>query len=50
MYIDVVAPQGVRDKRKDKLLCRVRNTRLGQELPKQLCCRGEFVINMPLRR
>lgn len=27
MYIDVVAPQGVRDKRKDKLLCRVRNTK-----------------------
>lgn len=38
MYIDVVAPQGVRDKRKDKLLCRVRSTRIGQELPKQLCC------------
>lgn len=50
MYIDVVAPQGVRDKRKDKLLCRVRSTRIGQELPKQLCCWTEFVINMPLRK
>jgi len=40
---------GERGRRKDKLLCRVRNTRLGQEPHKQLCCQGEIVINMLLR-
>lgn len=49
MYSNVVAPLGARGRRKDKLLCRVRNTRLGQELHKQLCWQGKIVIDMPLR-
>lgn len=38
MYSDAVAPLGETGRRKDKLLCRFKNTRLGQELHKQLCC------------
>lgn len=49
MYSNVVALLGPRGRRKDKLLCRVRNTRLGQELHKQLCCQGKIVIDMPRR-
>ena len=34
MYSEVVAPLGARGRRKDQLLYRVSNTRLGQELHK----------------
>lgn len=49
MYSNVVAPLEVRGRRKGKLLCRVRSTRLGQEFHKQLCYQGKIATDMPLR-